>query len=913
MSPVTKRTSEKGQISIFFSASLVVLVSIIAFVINVGLFVKAKINLQNATDASAFAGAAVQSRQLTNIAYLNWEMRNIFKEWMFKYYVIGNLNIVDVMNATPGAGSSARMNFRMEPDIDVLKTPGTEGASVQDPYNFPSICIHLSGSTTNICRRYAIPGLPEFGSSSLIGSEEASRAFQDVLIGEKINDCIDRTNLNMLVALTWAYNILPSGSADPLTGQGPAIMAHRQGAWPRAVELAMRIRNLEKIVNRQSKPDERICMVPGATDKIDCTKQVDELSTEALVGNERLIKAFYSGYRNLGGSYEQDEMKLSYTMTEIPPQTVESNTLGGINSASYLLSKEYPKQYLDLKLQLVNYATFFSAMIPRATGSASGACDVSKVAVPVPGYPLGFYKSPDLLTYYAVKGEAVFEGMFNPFQDSIKLTAYAAAKPMGGRIGPILFHQDRSDNTSRTRMDGKKRRSVPYITSLNVVGTRVRKGNTFGNLGPDEYWPGVPLPVNSATSPFWISSEGAAVGGIITTGDGVQFGIPNLVYDYDPSAPFDSTAYSDANVPMHIIQTEMGLIEDKSVGLFSKHQFGKFKGSNLSTNVSAQVMEEELARIKAPTAYEAANYLIPTPDEVNQSFNPKLDSFGVLTHKNPTVFSNGVQQYTAHLFAPLYDPTLLDVHWRGTDDVVATITDFMNFQRAAMDKYRNALNHAAKAVHDQKDFAHAGASGSAADYVRAATGISDIPNFNGPLTQNPQTCASLNGKFRFFYLGSASGVNPAGCTFSPIEDSLRAYFSPGSSGDPNFSASHYFLEYSWYESNFSSFPQNKLTPFSAYAPGAFTGIGDDGVFSSPIPGSSLRETMRRNFYSTKFVSLNSLKDGGGYQESSTNFVIHSEGDTVNISGGVSKAKQEQFLNPLQPLQIGSDDLSSIKH
>jgi len=45
MAPVTKSTqqlsptrNERGQISIFFSASLIVLVSIVAFVINVGLF-----------------------------------------------------------------------------------------------------------------------------------------------------------------------------------------------------------------------------------------------------------------------------------------------------------------------------------------------------------------------------------------------------------------------------------------------------------------------------------------------------------------------------------------------------------------------------------------------------------------------------------------------------------------------------------------------------------------------------------------------------------------------------------------------------------------------------------------------------------------------------------------------------------
>ena len=78
--------------SIFLAISLLVAISFVAFVVNVGLFVKAKINLQNAVDAGAWAGAAVQARQLTNMAYLNWEMRNTYKEWMFKYYVLGHMS-----------------------------------------------------------------------------------------------------------------------------------------------------------------------------------------------------------------------------------------------------------------------------------------------------------------------------------------------------------------------------------------------------------------------------------------------------------------------------------------------------------------------------------------------------------------------------------------------------------------------------------------------------------------------------------------------------------------------------------------------------------------------------------------------------------------------------------------------------
>ena len=171
--------SQRGQISIFFSASLVVFISIIAFVINVGLFVKAKINLQNATDASAFAGAAVQSRQLTKIAYLNWEMRNIYKEWMYKYYVVGSLNTPMVENTTTSlsCGGKKCMDFRLAADKDAIS-----GRVNFDPYNVPAVCVHIAGSKTNICKRYAVPGLPEFGGYNIPGTEEASRSFIDVLI-----------------------------------------------------------------------------------------------------------------------------------------------------------------------------------------------------------------------------------------------------------------------------------------------------------------------------------------------------------------------------------------------------------------------------------------------------------------------------------------------------------------------------------------------------------------------------------------------------------------------------------------------------------------------------------------------------------------------------------------------------------
>src|SRR5690606_13889948 len=229
----------------------------------------------------------------------------------------------------------------------------------------------------------------------------------------------------------------------------------------------------------------------------------------------------------------------------------------------------------------------------------------------------------------------------------------------------------------------------------------------------------------------------------------------------------DSRSYAPASVPLHIVNNRIGPLSDVGLGLFSKHQFGKFKGNALGTNVSVAAMKEELARIKAPTSYEAANYLIPTPEEVNKSFNPKLDAFGLITNKR-SALSNGVQQYSAHLYAPLYDPNIKDVHWQTSAQVISTIRDFMRFQMSVMDKYRTALNQAAKAIYDQRNYVQAAALGSEPAYINAAKGISDI-DFTGPMNQNPQSCGSLNGKFRFFYYGSESGVSPAGCAFEPID------------------------------------------------------------------------------------------------------------------------------------------------
>ena len=895
--------NQQGQISIFFSASLVVMISIIAFVINIGLFVKAKINLQNATDSAAFAGAATQARQLSKIAYLNWEMRNIYKEWMYKYYVIGNLNIEDVENPE----GSGVMQFKLRKDVNVLESDPTKSTTA-DPFNIPAVCIHIAGSQTNICKRYSIPGLPEFGSSNLPGAEQASRAFMDVLISTKVNDCIDRTRLNMAVANTWAYNVLAdTGIDESMAGLGPAILSDRQGAWPRAVELAMRIRNLEFVMNRPAETS-GVCS-GGSTELTGCSRSITQIEAEKQLGNERIVKAFYSAYRNLGNETDS-EMKNSFTLTEIPPNPIlnenEANSSNLLLPTSAAGRNPRQKQWVDLKLMMVNYATFYAAMIPRADSATSGACDISKVAIPVPGYPMGFYKNPDVLTYYAVKGEAEFLGMFNPFRDGlIKLQAYSAAKPFGGRIGPALFFQKPGENYLVSRNTPAKYRSVPYITSYDFTGVTIR-GVVHTK---DNFLPGIPLPTNSSIAPgsFWLENEESPLGGKIADSNAIQFGVPNLVYDYQ--VPFKTTGYTDDSSKMYKILSS-NLSSEKEVGLFSKHQFRNFKGTALTATVSPQVLDEEVARIRAATSYEAANYLVPTPHDFNQSPSNNLDSFGFISGSKKQL-DNGYDRYSAHIYAPLYRGGIdqADLLYGTAEEVVSTIHDFMRAQESGMSKYKKAMNRAAMSIYDQINKLNLGASNSADGYIRAAKGVSDI-DFSDPTNydQDPASCESLAGQFLYFYYGDNVGsevpTSSVGCP-KPLGSLIREYFTQTNN---TFSPSHYHFEFSWKRG--TSIDEGSKF-MSAYTPGPFTGVGNDGFYTSPID-SAINDNMRRNNYSTKFIALDSLRTGSEAQWDNPGFAIYSEGDIQSSANRSTETAQQNFVNILQPDNANAD-LSTIKY
>jgi hypothetical protein len=577
--------NQLGQMSIFFATSMLLIITIIAFIVNIGTFVKAKINLQNAVDAAAYAGAAVQSRQLTNMAYLNWEMRNTYKEWMFKYYVLGGMGVDDVAQG-PAATGQSPMDFRAD-SANFGTVTGTDIYGTRtDYFNFPSICINFadtgSAGSGNNCSIFNVPGLPDFSAQSVsVGIDNTTTAFINTIATQKANNCANLTAANFLAANLWAYNVYTdAGEASEIAAIAPNILADRMGAWPRAFELAIRMRNLEYQMNR-APYSTGVCSSSASASiaGINCAQESAQISGLQRASDERVLKAYISGFRNLGNDVDS-EMKSSFTLFEIPPKSFTPQP----RSLSDQLSKEnYEKFYVDLKLVPLNLTTFFTLFQTSSGAMANNVqssvnCTQTKVGLPIPGYPLGFVKNPEVLTYYAVKGEAGFIGLFNPFNKMIKLTAYAAAKPFGGRIGPNLFNTKSNQSvTSR----GDVYRSGSYISGFDVASvTTDSKGDP---LGSKKNAPGIPIPLNPTTGTFWVEDVDDVIGGAYFDPDKIVFAIPNLVYDY-VAGDMTGGAYQPGGDKLQILASAPPPNTSQTAGLYNSDMFQKFRANMAFTN-----------------------------------------------------------------------------------------------------------------------------------------------------------------------------------------------------------------------------------------------------------------------------------------------------------------------------------------
>jgi hypothetical protein len=149
-----------GQMAIFVALLFQILFVFFAMIINVGLLVHDKINLQNAVDLGAIYAAQRQAETLNMIAHTNYQIRQSWKLMTWRLRVLGDI----ARQGHPGGELSGGSQGGEEFDSS-LGSPGNEKG--------PAVCIwhklwkessDRAGSTQDLCKKAAdirIPKIPK--------------------------------------------------------------------------------------------------------------------------------------------------------------------------------------------------------------------------------------------------------------------------------------------------------------------------------------------------------------------------------------------------------------------------------------------------------------------------------------------------------------------------------------------------------------------------------------------------------------------------------------------------------------------------------------------------------------------------------------------------------------------------------
>lgn len=472
------------------------------FVVNVGMLVNAKIQLQNAADLAAYAGAAVQARQLNTVSYLNYEMRRQYKKFLFRYYVFGNM--AQKQFPTSAAGNPPSTPYDWSPDASQSNAPH---------FNVPAVCL-IFNSNDNYCQ---VNNLPKIKIPAATNFDMINDALRNSLANlEKLrqDNCGKIALTNMYTLALWLYSGNPDSSPDfQLTSLGPQYANAQQivdgivkglGLVPREVLLRLRLQTMEGYLNEPA-------------------KSVTSQTVDSLLSSgdphryERSIQAFKSAFYTLGDH--------TFTSDGVVMEELQTN----------------PQIHLvDNNVKFDTWAIYFDKKPTSGTVNPDNIgqnCDPHLVPQSMKSeVTVGVSKDPKYLTYYAVRLKAKAKLLFNPWgSDGVELRAYSAAQPFGSRVGPDL------------KTEAWVRRAQP---EPNLISSLINITNSDSIVGQV---PNLPISENDNLDLGWNSKE--VLGTMLATafpssGGAKQIGPQDLARAYQLAMapnPYETKFYNIPN------------------------------------------------------------------------------------------------------------------------------------------------------------------------------------------------------------------------------------------------------------------------------------------------------------------------------------------------------------------------------
>lgn len=418
---------ERGQVAIFVALIFQVLFVFFAMVVNIGLLVHHKINLQNSVDLAAYYGGMKQAEVMNGIAHMNYQLKQAYKLLVWRYRHMGMAG--DTFNHPYDSLSNS---LRSAATLD-QPFRAADGSKCQARFcvSYPVFDIQEPNEyyCRDVCKgvKITLLGIPSVSSvnfglaEGILGGlarsiEDASKQFTD----KSQKHCRKYSALNWFALARF-------------------ILAYRQ-------EMIARKQTLNLLANSISAE----------------TADLTDLDGESV--RKGVLATFY---RNL--SYPNQEGIDPATGTSAKGKFNFYNALGHNACSGAPGERRVPPKWLN--------EMFIKPLYVYLEGNCDGSKNVGYEAMPmyaanVPKYTdgldpnvvtelkrlmqepsdlgaadnrlwhstVGYEKNPWCMAYVAVEAETSPKIPFSPF-GPVKLKARSFAKPFGGRIGPWYFNK----------------------------------------------------------------------------------------------------------------------------------------------------------------------------------------------------------------------------------------------------------------------------------------------------------------------------------------------------------------------------------------------------------------------------------------------------------------------------------------
>ena len=416
---------ENGQVTVFVLLLVPFIIMIFLTVVYISLMVNAKINLQNAADLAAMAGAAEQARVMTMIGIKNYELKKNLKEFAYTLNIIHNWEQKRYFETANPPSFCA---------VDSLR--GWVDDDDKDDTSF---------GTISPCENYNIT-IPPSGAV-------------------RPPDWVNISN-PFLFPINYAL--------DKVVFFGPDS----------AVRVTCEKANIANLIHLRGKDFEGNTEIPGSNDtdrgdlnifydtSIDLLRQIEEIESKFNSLSRQQPITLNSQNIRSNNSSSSDAGTLKQLLLVDVPDVQNPNVLArktaeeNLSKANTPTNKFFNWTYGEISLKLIkqDYRLWFTRFVVKTDGpNGSSYCS----AIPLPSdevqfppnpqasgvdvdpsghafimnMPIGVYQEENKPTFYAVRLETDVKLPFplNKISDRIllrRIIAYAAAKPFGAKIGP---------------------------------------------------------------------------------------------------------------------------------------------------------------------------------------------------------------------------------------------------------------------------------------------------------------------------------------------------------------------------------------------------------------------------------------------------------------------------------------------